>query len=154
MSGLVHAEDLVVGTEYDLGAHTVTLAEIQDFSRAWDPQPFHVDDDADSWFDGTIASGMHSLAILQRLSVVGVFHGWAILAGRRVRDARFRAPVRPGMTLHGSMRIDEVAVRDDEKALVTVSMTLTADGTTVLSAVHEFYVFRRTRAQLTDMSTR
>jgi acyl dehydratase len=143
-TGLVHAEDVVPGTTYDLGAHTLTLEEVVQFSRQWDPQDFHVDGSSAGYFGGTIASGLHSMAILQRLSVLGVYRHWAVVAGRRIRDVSFLAPARPGMTLRGSLVVDSVADRDGTRSLVTTSKTLSAGSTVVLTSVHELYVFRRT----------
>ena len=45
----------------DLGFHTFTADEIVAFARDWDPQPFHLDEDAGqaSLFGGLAASGWH-----------------------------------------------------------------------------------------------
>lgn len=143
MSDSVYAEDLAPGAAFDLGEYTLTLADIIDFARRWDPQDFHVDESTTGFFGGVVASGLHSMAILQRLSVIGAYSGWAVLAGRRIREARFRAPARPDMTLHASLVIDRIDIRDDEKALVTASGTLTGDGVVVLTTITEFYLRRR-----------
>ena len=144
MSELLFAEDVLPGTEVDLGDYTVSLEEILEFSRQWDPQGFHVEQSTAGYFGGTIASGLHSMAILQRLSVLGAYSGWAIIAGRRIADVRFLAPTRAGMTLHGSFVVDAVEMRDAQKALVTVSKRLVSGEVLILTAVHEFYMYRRT----------
>lgn len=143
MSELVYAEDVSPGTKVDLGNYTVTLEEILEFSRQWDPQDFHVEQSSTGYFGGTIASGLHSMAILQRLSVLHAYSGWAIIAGRRIADVRFLAPTRAGMTLHGSFVVESVDPRDDEKALVTVSKRLVSGEEVILTAVHELYMYRR-----------
>ena len=38
-------EEIVVGEVADLGAHTFTAEEIKRFASAFDPQPFHLDED-------------------------------------------------------------------------------------------------------------
>src|SRR4051794_6124236 len=90
----VHAEDLVPGTSFDLGTYTLTRDEIVDFATQWDPQNFHVDDEvADAGaFGGIIASGVHSLAIFQRLVVDAQFSKWAIIAGRSIDDMQMTSP--------------------------------------------------------------
>jgi acyl dehydratase len=141
----VHSEDIEVGATTALGDHRVSLEEIKDFSARWDPQPFHTDESAaeSGYFGEPIASGLHSLSILQRLAVLGLFSGWAVLAGRRIREVGFLAPVRPGMVLTGSMTVDAVAHSSPERSLVTVTGLLHHQGAPVLSAVHQLYVWRR-----------
>lgn len=64
-------EDRVIGEMADLGAHTFGRDEIIAFARAYDPQPFHLDEAAAkaSLFGGLCASGWHTAAIYIRLSV-------------------------------------------------------------------------------------
>ena len=38
-------EDFPVGETLEIGRHTITEAEILEFARRYDPQPFHVDAD-------------------------------------------------------------------------------------------------------------
>ncbi|MGH6815833.1 MAG: MaoC family dehydratase [Hyphomicrobiaceae bacterium] len=61
-------EDLVVGDVVDIGAHTFARAEIVDFARRYDPQPFHLDDEAArrSLFGALCASGWHTAAVWLR----------------------------------------------------------------------------------------
>lgn len=58
-------EDRQVGEIYDLGSHTFTKDEIIDFARKFDPQPFHLSEEAGkaSLFGGLCASGWHTAAI-------------------------------------------------------------------------------------------
>ena len=56
-----YAEDYKIGDIYDLGQIIVTPEEIIEFSKKWDPQPFHVDEGnaEKSAYGGLIASGWH-----------------------------------------------------------------------------------------------
>ena len=58
-------EDLVVGRVVELGAHTFASDEIKVFAAKYDPQPFHLDEDAAkaSLFGALCASGWHTVAI-------------------------------------------------------------------------------------------
>lgn len=60
-----YLEDIPVGEKTDFGSHTVTAEEIRTFARAYDPQPFHVDEEAArrSHFGGLVASGWHTAAL-------------------------------------------------------------------------------------------
>ncbi|KQT93544.1 hypothetical protein ASG49_00585 [Marmoricola sp. Leaf446] len=149
---LLYAEDLPVGSTVELGSHEVTLAEMLEFARQWDPQGFHTDPDAAAagHFGEVIASGIHTLGIYQRLSVAGAIGGWAVVAGRQIRELRFPAPVVAGDVLHASLLVESVTPgRADAsgrapRALAVVHARVRRDdGTTVLSATFETYV--RTR---------
>jgi acyl dehydratase len=76
----------------------------------WDPQDFHVDEAAAAAgrFGDLIASGVQTLAIFQRLSVLAAEADWAVIAGTRLLDVRFPRPVRSGSTLTGGVRVDSV----------------------------------------------
>lgn len=58
-------EDRQVGEIYDLGSHTFTKDDIIAFARKFDPQPFHLDEEAgrNSFLGGLCASGWHTAAI-------------------------------------------------------------------------------------------
>lgn len=142
----MYADDLVVGTTYELGCYTVGVEDLLDFARQWDPQIFHIDEQAahEGHFGGLITSGIHTLAIYQRLAVQHVFGTWEVIAGRGFRNVEFPRPVRPGDTLSGSLRLDEVRPDGQGRAFVVTSTTLVNDhGKRVLSLVLDAYM--RTR---------
>ncbi len=64
-------DDIRVGEPVLVGSHTFARDEVLEFARAFDPQPFHVDDEAAarSHFGGLIASGWHTAAAWMRLTV-------------------------------------------------------------------------------------
>ena len=108
-SGAWHFDDLVVGRTEDLGHQDVTRDEIIRFARAYDPQPFHIDEDAAkaSAFGGLAASGWHSAALWMRSFVA---HRVATVAQAAqagmapprygsspgFKNLRWLKPVRPG----------------------------------------------------------
>jgi len=53
-----------IGETITLGAHTFSAAEIKTFARKFDPQPFHVDEEAakGTLFGALCASGWHTVA--------------------------------------------------------------------------------------------
>lgn len=141
----LHAEDLEPGATFALGSYDITRDEIVAFARQWDPQAFHVDDEvaAAGFFGEVIASGVHSVAVLQRLCVLGAYDDWAVVAGRDMRDLRFRRPVRPGMHLVGSLEVAEVDLARADRATVAVRASLSADDDVVLSLRTRMDVWRR-----------
>ena len=64
-------EDMRVGERTELGWHTFSADEIKAFARRFDPQRFHVDEEAAarSHFGALCASGWHSAATWMRLMV-------------------------------------------------------------------------------------
>ena len=99
-----------IGIPLSLGTYTTTKDEIIEFARQWDPLSFHVDAAAASsgYFGEIIASGIHTLAIFQRLSALSHFGTWDVIAGKRVRDLKFTQPVRPGDALSGQIVVQSV----------------------------------------------
>lgn len=64
-------EDLQVGEKAELGRHTFSAEAIKRFARTYDPQAFHLDEDAAaaSHFGGLCASGWHTAAVWMRLMI-------------------------------------------------------------------------------------
>lgn len=141
----LHADDLRVGETIDLGTYTTSAEEIIEFARQWDPQDFHTDPvaAAEGFFGEVIGSGIHTLAIFQRLAVLGAYRHWAVIAGRRIRSIELTSPLRPGMTVTGDVTIEEIHLTRDDRALVVLRGRLTHDGTVLIEAVLESYVGRR-----------
>ncbi|MEO9326693.1 MaoC/PaaZ C-terminal domain-containing protein [Gordonia aurantiaca] len=139
----LRAEDLHPGQVLALGSHKVTEDEIVEFAAAWDPQDFHVDRELAEKraYGGLIASGIHTMAIYQRLAVNGVLRRLPVIAGKRLADTVFLRPVRPGDTLTGKMIVDAVDFDDRGRALITSTGELdNAEGKAVFRTVVEAYV--------------
>jgi acyl dehydratase len=90
-------EDLVIGQVLESRPRTVTLEELLEFARRYDPQYFHADPDAarSSLFGGIIASGIHSAALWRALDheISGDIH-W--ICGVAWEEVRWPNPVRAG----------------------------------------------------------
>jgi acyl dehydratase len=73
MTALVYLDDLTPGLRITNGPVTVSAEEVKAFAAQFDPQPFHLDEDAaaDSFFGKLAASGWHTAAIGMRLLVTG-----------------------------------------------------------------------------------
>ena len=64
-------EDIRVGDRDEIGRHTFTAADIKAFASRFDPQSFHVDENAAarSHFGALCASGWHTAVMWMRLMV-------------------------------------------------------------------------------------
>jgi len=99
---LLHFEDFKAGDVHQLGSRTITREEMLAFARAFDPQPFHIDEEAarTSIYGGLIASGWHTASLCFRLAVDSLIGHAASLGAPGVEEVRWLKPVRPGDTLH------------------------------------------------------
>jgi acyl dehydratase len=102
-------EDFTLGRVVELGTHVVSKEEVIEFATRYDPQPFHVDEEAAraSTFGGLIASGWHTCAMVMRLSVDSYLRSTASLGSPGVDSVRWLKPVRPGDTLRAQMTVLE-----------------------------------------------
>src|SRR5690554_1859971 len=68
---MTYFEDIAVGDVYEVGRHTFSAEEIKSFARRFDPQYFHVDEEAakSSHFGALCASGWHTALAWMRLMV-------------------------------------------------------------------------------------
>lgn len=128
--------DVTVGESHTFGDYEVTVAEIQAFAEQYDPQPFHVDEDAaaDSPFGGLVASGWHTAAITERLLVDNVLAESGAMGSPGIDDLRWRKPVRPGDRLSVSIEVVDTEPWDEDRGLVRAeTRTLTEDDEAVMT---------------------
>jgi acyl dehydratase len=131
-------EDFEPGRVYELGSRTITEAEIVEFARQFDPQPFHLDPEAaqDSVFGGLIASGWHTGALWMRLYVDAMLGGSSALGSPGIEELRWLAPVRPGDALSGRLTVLDVAPsasRPDRGTVRIRGEMVNQDGVTVMA---------------------
>jgi acyl dehydratase len=96
----LYLDDLQVGRRFLSRTHVVDETEIRAFARQFDPQPFHLDEEAAkrTIFGGLVASGWHTAAITMRL----LAEGGLPLAGGIIGvggELAWPKPTRPGDTL-------------------------------------------------------
>ena len=94
-------DDLKLGMRFKSGEVTVTREDIKRFASEFDPQPFHLDEEAaeNTVFKGLAASGWHTAAIAMNLAIQVRPFGSHPLMGAGVDELRWMKPVRPGDTL-------------------------------------------------------
>ena len=94
---MTYFEDLRVGMRTKVGSHRFTADEIKAFGREFDPQPFHLDEEAAarSHFGALCASDWHTAAVCLR---------HIVLERQRQQAEPWRAPRRPGSKACGTAR--------------------------------------------------
>lgn len=95
-------EDLEPGTVQRFGSYAVVREEVIDFASKFDPQPFHLDDEAaaQTHFGRLSASGWHTCAMTMAMMVENLKrHKQAGLGSPGIDEIRWLTPVFPGDTL-------------------------------------------------------
>lgn len=103
-------EDFAEGQVYELGEAKVSEAEILEFARKFDPQPFHIDPEAArrSMYGGLIASGWHTASLYMGLMVRNLLKDASSLGSAGIDELRWLKPVRPGDTLRARLTVTSV----------------------------------------------
>jgi acyl dehydratase len=99
---VIYFEDLEVGRETEYGNYAVTREEVLEFARKYDPQPFHLSDEAaaKTHFGRLAASGWHTCAMTMAVIVRHLAaEEQAGLGSPGVDELRWLKPVYPGDTL-------------------------------------------------------
>jgi acyl dehydratase len=108
MSETLYFEDLPVGRRFTSRRMEMTEAEVRAFALQFDPQPFHMDDEAarDSLFQRLAASGWHTAAMTMRLMVETLPLAGGII-GAGVDTLSWKKPVYPGDALQIEIEVME-----------------------------------------------
>jgi acyl dehydratase len=105
----LYLDDFHVGQKFGSSRLRVETDQIKAFAAEFDPQPFHLDEEAakSSFFGGLAASGWHTAALTMRLLVTSDLKpaGGVIGASNEVSWTR---PVRPGDDLRIESAVLEV----------------------------------------------
>lgn len=149
---LLHLEDFSAGQTFDLGQHTFAEKEILTFATQFDPQPFHIDQDAAaaSNFGGLIASGWHTGSVFMRLLVDGLLVRCASMGSPGVDELRWLAPVRPGDVLTAILHIEDVRPsksRPDRGFITTRAVLTNQDATEVFTLRAPLMIRRRAESK-------
>jgi acyl dehydratase len=101
---VIYFEDLELGRERYFGSYEVTREEVLEFARKYDPQPFHLSDEAAArtHFGRLAASGWHTCAMVMATTVRHFMteEPQAGLGSPGIDELRWLKPVYPGDTLH------------------------------------------------------
>ncbi len=142
-----HWEDLAVGTVLEFGGLTVSREEIVAFARQFDPQPFHVDEEAArrSLYGGLIASGWHTCAMAMRMYYDAVLCRAASQGSPGVEKVRWLRPVRPGDTLRVRLQVMEARPSESKPqlGLVRSHWTVLNQAGDVVQEMDGWGMFRR-----------
>ena len=144
----LYLEDLHVGQSWVSEPHAIDAAQIKAFAADYDPQPFHLDEQAakKSLFQGLAASGWHTAALTMRMLVdtVPLAEG---LVGAELELA-WPKPTRPGMALQLFSEIVDIRPSRSKPDMAFVTMrneTRDQHGNVLQVFTVKMPVFKRAR---------
>jgi acyl dehydratase len=141
-------EDFAIGDVTELGTVDVTADEIVEFATKFDPQPFHIDEEAAKHgpFGGLAASGWHTAALFMGMFVRTILLDSASMGSPGVEEIRWTAPVRPGDTLSGRVTVTDVQPSSKNPmrgTVFTISEVFNQDGELVMTMKARGFFARR-----------
>ena len=104
---MLHFEDFAEGQTYPLGPFRFTAGGIVAFAKEFDPQPFHLEEQAGnlSILGGLAASGWHTTSVTMRLMCDAVLSRTAVLGSSGMDEVSWLKPVHAGDVLAGEMLV-------------------------------------------------
>ena len=132
----LYLEDYAVGQTFRSGTLRIDKERIKTFAAEFDPQPFHLDEEAalNTMFRGLAASGWHTAAHTMRLLVESDLRPAGGIIGAGIDEVRWPKPVRPGDELRVESEILEVRLsksRPDQGWIKVRNTTLNQNGEVV-----------------------
>ena len=131
-------EDFPVGSRFVSGLQKISAAEIVEFARRYDPQPFHLaSDPGENLLGGLAASGWQTAAISMRLFIDTMQVEGGII-GRAIDELRWPKPVRPEDVLRVEIEILEARLSQSKPGYGLIryrSLTLNQSGEVVQSFI-------------------
>jgi acyl dehydratase len=102
MAITLYWEDLLPGSVRDLGTVSVDAQQIKEFAAKYDPQPFHLDEEAgrQSMFGALAASGWQTACLAMRLTVDNMLRHTDSKGSPGLDSLKWLKPVYPGDVLN------------------------------------------------------
>jgi acyl dehydratase len=107
MNSKRYFEDFNLGESFTFGSYKMSEAEIISFAKQYDPQTFHTDPQAakDSPMGHFCASGLHTMSVVQRLNVDGLYNHTHLIAGRSINNLNLLTPVASDDVITAKMEV-------------------------------------------------
>ena len=135
---MLYFDDIEVGTKRSFGRYEVTREEVLEFARKYDPQPFHLSDEAAArtHFGKLAASGWHTTAMTMSMLVASMEEQpQASLGAAGIDELRWLRPVFPGDVLRVETEVVEKRAsqsRPDMGTLRNLTTVFNQDDTPVM----------------------
>ncbi len=144
---MLYYEDIELNKEHTSKTYYVDKNQLIAFAKEWDPQPFHVDEEAAKQYPmGLIGSSVQSYGIITRLQTEMDGEKPAMIAGLGIDEWRTPNPLRPGDTVHAVSYVEskrESSSKPTLGILTSVSKLLNQNGDVILSYKSNGLVMKR-----------
>jgi len=142
----LYLEDLAVGQVFISETHELDEASVKAFAMQYDPQPFHLDEEAarETLFGGLAASGWHTAAITMKLLVASMPIANGIIGAGG--ELSWPKPARPGDVLRVTSTVMDITPsrsKPDRGVVALRSETRTQNDDVVEILSSKIFVFRR-----------
>lgn len=146
----IYFDDMEIGKVERFGHYTVTRKEVVEFASKYDPQPFHLDDDAasESIFGKVAASGWHTCGMMMNMMVrhwqaVGLDD--ASLGGAGMDELRWTRPVYPDDVLYCTAELLEKTPSrtKPDRGMTRTQLTVFNQNDDVVMSMIAIGMFRR-----------
>ena len=152
-SPLLYFEFFTPGLVLESAPYTVSREEIIAFASEWDPQPFHLDDEAaaNSVFGRISACSAHIFSLSNKLSIDLTPGDAQVLAGLGFDKMRMLLPLFAGDTIY--LRDETIDVRVSrsrpERGVVTTRSQLINQHNEVIFSTETAFLMERDPANIT-----
>jgi len=147
MTPIRSADALSAGQSFELGSFVLPREEVLDFARKFDPQPFHLDEEAarGSMFGRLVASGVHTFAAtVGHIIRSGVFA--QVNQGAGGAELKWVAALEPDVPVTLRLTVEEVRPMRSKPHLAVVKLRYVvaqeSDGTVVLEVLAPHFMLR------------
>jgi len=135
---VLYFEDFPPGDVRESPPRTITREEMVEFARQYDPQPFHLDDEAakKTIYGGLIGSGWLTVSVMMRLLWDTMLKDTVSLGSPGSDEIRWLKPVRPGDTLRARFTVVEAIPsrsKPDRGVVKTFTEILNQHGEVVMT---------------------
>jgi acyl dehydratase len=151
----LHWEDFQPGQVFEHGPRRVPREEMIAFAAEFDPQPFHLDEDAarSTLFGGLAASGWYSCCILMRMCAEAFVLNSSSMGAPGVDEVKWLMPIRPDDDLRLRATVLDVRASNSrpEMGFVRFHFELfNAAGERVMTLATSLMMGRRQRADAAE----
>lgn len=143
-------DDFIVGSQIPLGSKLVTAEEVIAFASEFDPQPFHLNEDAgkSTILGGLAASGWHTCTMLMRMMADTYIRNSDSQGSPGLEFVKWRKPILAGDTISATTTVLEKRISRSQPTLGVLRLNhkiINQNGVLVCEA--QGSVFMRVKAQ-------
>lgn len=140
-----------VGFCYETGSRTLDAEAIKRFAREWDPQPFHLDEEAAkaSPYGGLIASGFHTILTAFTLTLEASDWSDSSMGSPGMETVRWIKPVYAGDSLRVKAEVvgSKASRSKPDRGFVDVQYDIYNQDDAMVAAYRASHMLKRRQAE-------